>query len=137
MMYNTVRFCNVSGVISGIKYERLKLEGENVRARGPPVSKHRGEKQVGRKERKGRRKKKRGKREKDEKRISMKAAELAGGSLLRLSFFPACELHKGNMYTPGCRAAFRIAFPFTEISEIHRFLRRNSAPRAFHDEVSV
>lgn len=112
MMYNTVRFCNVSGVISGIKYERLKLEGENVRARGPPVSKHRGEKQVGRKERKGRRKKKRGKREKDEKRISMKAAELAGGSLLRLSFFPACELHKGNMYTPGMPRRFSNCLPF-------------------------
>lgn len=30
--------------------------------------------------------------------MNMKA-ELAGGSLLRLSFFPAYELHKENMYT--------------------------------------
>jgi len=64
--------------------------------------------------------------------MSMKA-KLAGGSLLCLSFFPACELHKGNMYT----AAFRIAFPFTEISETHRFLWRNSTLRVFHEEAGI
>lgn len=47
--------------------------------------------------------------------MSMKA-ELAGGSLLRLSFFPAYELHKGNMYT-GIPPLSELPAFFSEISE--------------------
>lgn len=55
MMHHTVRFRSVSVVISGIKYERLKLEGEDVGAVLPFRSIV--EKGRGRKGRKGRRKK--------------------------------------------------------------------------------
>jgi len=121
MMHNTVR-AFVIWVISEIKYERLKLEGEYVRA----VFSFRSI--VEKSEWKGREK-----REKKKRRRGW--AWKPNSPAARYYAFRFFLL--ANFIKEICTAAFRIAFPFTEISETHRFLWRNSTLRVFHEEAGI
>ena len=89
MMHHTVHFRSVSTVISGIKYEKeIKARGKGSVLRFRRIEKGRG--------RKEKREKKKGV-EKKKTRRAWKSSPTA--RLLCFSFFPACELHKENMYT--------------------------------------
>ena len=114
----------MSAVISRIKYERLKLEGENVRAALPFRSIVE----------KSKRKEGEEKGQKEDGDASMKAELASSGSLLRLSFFPACELHKENMYTGDTTAFSELPYLLLKFLKPIGFFDVTLVLRAFHGE---